>query len=155
MNGLHGDDLAALLRAINMTDAPLSVNLVLDAQSTAKVLDLIRETMESTLRKRQPLTPASAGPLPPGRDMTAADLRTALLLGKIPDTAGLMVDTKTFAMLLNISSRHLIRLRDLKALPEPIRLGQLVRWRLAEVLEWIEADCPPQRVWVQKRKRGD
>jgi len=34
------------------------------------------------------------------------------------------------------------------ALPAPVKFGRLTKWRLAEIIEWIEADCPPQKVWV-------
>jgi len=80
--------------------------------------------------------------------LTALDLRTALLLGKVPETAGLLIDVKTTAKLLNISGRHLYRLADEKAIPEPVRLGRLIRWRLGELLAWIDAGCPPQRQWT-------
>ncbi len=82
--------------------------------------------------------------------LKAADLRMSLLMGKIPEDSGLLIDAKTFAHLLSISSRTLSRLIDLKAVPMPVHLGRLVRWRLAEVLEWIEADCPPQKSWTSK-----
>ncbi len=67
-------------------------------------------------------------------------------MGKIPEDSGLLIDAKTFAHLLSISTRTLSRLIDLKAVPMPVHLGRLVRWRLAEVLEWIEADCLLRRV---------
>jgi predicted DNA-binding transcriptional regulator AlpA len=75
----------------------------------------------------------------------------ALLMGKIPEDAGLLIDTKLFAHFLNVSARTLARLESEQAIPEPVRLGTLKRWRLNEVLEWIEADCPPRRVWDHKR----
>lgn len=69
----------------------------------------------------------------------------SLLIGKIPADSGLPLDAKTFAHLLSISSRTLSRLIDLKAVPKLVRLGRLVRWRLVEVLEWIEANYPPSK----------
>lgn len=80
--------------------------------------------------------------------LKALDLRTALLLGKVPEKAGLLIDVKTTAKLLNISGRHLYRLIAEKAVPEPVRLGKLNRWRLGELLAWIEAGCPPQHLWT-------
>jgi predicted DNA-binding transcriptional regulator AlpA len=75
-------------------------------------------------------------------------------MGKVPEDSGLLIDTKTFARLLSISSRHLIRLQDLKAVPEPVHMGRLIRWPLAEVLEWIEADCPSQKAWEIKKQES-
>lgn len=86
--------------------------------------------------------------LPDGERLKATELRTALLLGKVPDTAGLMVDTKTTAKLLNVSQRSLSRLDDLKAIPEPTRIGgTFIRWRLAEILAWMDATCPFRNDW--------
>jgi len=153
---------------------PLSLNLAIDPATTAKLLDLFRETLETTLKKTLADVPISTPPSPvsqliepsapasqsPGTDLKsqdrlkAADLRTALLLGKIPENTGLMIDTKTFARLLSISSRHLIRLQSMKAVPEPVHLGRRIRWRLAEVLEWIEADCPSQKAWAFKKQES-
>jgi excisionase family DNA binding protein len=77
----------------------------------------------------------------------AADLRTALLVGKVPENTGLLVDAKTAAALLDISPRTLLRLHDEKAIPAAVRIGRLVRWRLTELLEWIDSGCPHQRYW--------
>lgn len=152
---------------------PISLNLSLSSQSAGLLIEFIHEAISSSLKKALDQLPATP-PLQteqeetvrslitstPGTEVTpfdkakAADLRTAVLLGKVPEETGLMIDAKTFARLLAVSSRHLNRLLDLKAVPEPIRLGRLLRWQLAEVLEWIEADCPPQRVWTSKRRSG-
>jgi excisionase family DNA binding protein len=135
----------------------------------ARLLDLFREALgpliADTLRQARPADsppqqPSIPPPAPsavtgvdlkPADQLKAADLRVALLTGKIPDT-GLLIDTPTVARLLNVSRRHVCRLLDEKALPAPVRLGRLLRWRLSDILEWIEADCPPQSVWVQMRQ---
>ena len=87
--------------------------------------------------------------LPPGEPLKARDLRIALLLGKIPENAGLLIDADTTAQLISISQRTLYRLVDDKAIPQPVRLsGRLIRWRLGELLEWIEAGCPHTKHWT-------
>ena len=79
----------------------------------------------------------------------AGDLRIALLLGKVPATAGLLIDKKVMSELLNVSSRTLSRLDELQAIPEPIRLrGSMIRWRLAELIAWMDAGCPLRRNWT-------
>jgi len=87
----------------------------------------------------------------------AGELRVELLLGKVPDTAGLLIDAKVMAELLSISSRTLYRLDDMQAIPQPVRLGRLIRWRLAEVIAWIDSGCPQRRSWtyppVETKKR--
>ena len=79
--------------------------------------------------------------------MKAADLRTALLLGKVPEDAGLLIDVKTAARLLNVSPRTLYLLNSILATSDPIRICRLVLFRLTELLAWIEADCPPKKHW--------
>ena len=92
-------------------------------------------------------SPATGMQLSKEERFKAADLRTALLMGKIPDDAGLLIDVKTAASLLNVSPRTLYRLHSVGATPDPVRIGRLVRFRLAELLAWIEADCPPKKHW--------
>ena len=134
-------------------DPPESIplNLSIDPASMTRLFDLFREALGPSFTK--PHSSAGEGvDLKPADRIKAADLRVALLLGKIPEDTGMLIDTRTFSRLLSISSRHLSRLLDEEAIPDPIRLGRLLRWRLAEVLEWIEADCPPQKVWVHRRQ---
>jgi predicted DNA-binding transcriptional regulator AlpA len=78
----------------------------------------------------------------------AADLRVAFLVGKIPQNTGLLIDAKVLSKLLDTSHSTLYRLLAEEALPAPVKFGRLTKWRLAEIIEWIEADCPPQKVWV-------
>lgn len=66
----------------------------------------------------------------------------------MPETAGLMIDTRTTAKLLNISPRTLHRLDEEQAIPQPMRIGKkVIRWRLAEIRAWMDAGCPPRRIW--------
>lgn len=159
-------------RSADKTSQHIPLSLSIEPGSITKLLDLFKEMLEATIAKTmaqmpvvheaKPATQAVELPnssqsgldLKPSDKVKAADLRTALLLGKIPNDSGLLIDTKTLAKLLRISRRHLHRLQDLKAIPEPVRLGQVIRWRIAEILEWIEADCPVQEVWAQRRKQS-
>jgi excisionase family DNA binding protein len=94
-----------------------------------------------------PPSPPAGVSLSDQERVKAVDLRTALLLGEVPDDAGLLIDVKTATRLLNVSSRTLYLLHDLGMTPSPVRIGRLVRFRLAELLAWIEADCPPKKHW--------
>lgn len=97
----------------------------------------------------QGLSAARGVELPPTEKIKARDLRTALLLGKVPEDAGLLIDLRTAARLLCISPRTFERLVALHAAPQPIRLaGRTQRWRLAELLEWVEAGCPNLKHWT-------
>lgn len=127
------------------------LDLGYDPAMTARLFDVFKNILEASIMETladSPILAASPGTALTATDkLKAADLRMALLLGKIPEDAGLLIDAKTFARLLSISPRTLSRLIDLKAVPQPVNLGRLMRWRLADVLEWIEADCPSQQSW--------
>ncbi len=59
----------------------------------------------------------------------------------------LAVDSKGAAKLLGISDRHWRRLDVAEQVPEAVRLGQSVRWGVAELRAWVAAGCPPRSVW--------
>ncbi|HBE69990.1 MAG TPA: hypothetical protein DDW52_17730 [Planctomycetaceae bacterium] len=102
-----------------------------------------------------PSSPTTAGTVLTGSDKAkATELRDAYLLGKLPEDGGLLVGTKQVSALLNISSRTISRLIQEKAMPNPIKLGNRTQWRLREIIEWVEADCPPQRHWNYSEGRG-
>src|SRR5262245_28127953 len=146
----------------------LVLSVVVDSDSTAMFLDLFRETIDSSMNKiilqvKNILTAGSTAesataPAPasqsPGTELThadrlrAADLRVAVLTGKVPEDTGLLIGTKTLAKLLCISIATLNRFQSQQVIPAPVRLGHLRKWRLTEILEWLEADCPPQRAWA-------
>jgi excisionase family DNA binding protein len=62
-----------------------------------------------------------------------------------PGVAAELLDVGAVAALLGCSGRHVYRLADAGRMPRPVRLGYLVRWRRAEVLEWIGGGCQPVR----------
>lgn len=61
--------------------------------------------------------------------------------------SGLLLTSDGLARLLKISKRGLMRLRSAGKLPRPVQLGRLVRWRTAEIQEWVEAGCPDLATW--------
>lgn len=93
--------------------------------------------------------------LPEIERLKAADLRTAILLGKVPEDTGLLIDVQMMAKLLSVSPRTVARLQDTKAIPQAVKLGTLVRWKLIEVIEWLDSGCPSS--WQKSghsKKRG-
>lgn len=152
---------------------PVPLNFAIDPASMERFFDLLREALEPMIAKAVSQVRSATGPpqqaaeppppsssatkgvaLKPTDQVKAADIRVGLLMGKIPEGSGLLVDSRTFANLLSISTATFYRLQAEKAIPAPVQLGHLKKWRLAEVLEWIEADCPPQRVWAHKRQES-
>jgi predicted DNA-binding transcriptional regulator AlpA len=53
-----------------------------------------------------------------------------------------LIAAADLARLLDISTRALWRLRSAGHLPQPVRLGGAVRWRLEEIRKWIADGCP-------------
>lgn len=56
-----------------------------------------------------------------------------------------LLTVRQVAELLNCSARHIRRLADRGAMPQPVRIGALVRWERAELARWIEGGCQPIR----------
>ena len=52
-----------------------------------------------------------------------------------------LITAVDFATMLKVSVRTLWRLRSAGQVPEPVRLGGAVRWRLDEVRNWIARGC--------------
>lgn len=123
------------------------------------VKEAVREELVAQLPKVQEVKGRSAhhdetkpiGPgiaLPATEQLKAKDLRLELLLGKLPENSGLLIDMNTTAKLLGISRRALERMVAAQDILMPIRIaGRIPRWRLAELLEWIEAGCPHPSHW--------
>lgn len=46
------------------------------------------------------------------------------------------------AQILNCSARHVRRLVDTCRIPQPIKLGALLRWVKTDIDQWIATGCP-------------
>jgi excisionase family DNA binding protein len=67
------------------------------------------------------------------------------------DGEPLLVTASQIATLMQISTRTLWRLLSGGKIPEPLRIGGAVRWRLDDVKSWIAAGCPvPKASSTQK-----
>lgn len=74
-----------------------------------------------------------------GRIMSICDLQP-------PEASEpLLITAAELARLLKISTRTLWRLQSAGRLPEPVRFGGAVRWRLEEVRNWIAEGCPDEQ----------
>lgn len=62
----------------------------------------------------------------------------------IANESGLL-DVNQVAALLGCSPRHVYRLVDAGKMPQPVRLGALVRWSRASLSEWIAGGCKAVR----------
>jgi excisionase family DNA binding protein len=49
-----------------------------------------------------------------------------------------MIDVNEVAMILDVSTRTVWRLAASRELPQPVRFGRNVRWRIRDIEAWIE-----------------
>ena len=152
----------------------LDVGLTLSQKTVKELFDELRRVIKETVREEfsthmskfqelkdkggvpdQPTTIPGGIELPTTEQLKARDLRLALLLGKLPEDSGLLIDIDTTAKLLNISRRTLEKLVSGHEVPLPIRIARRIpRWRLTELLEWIEAGCPHPNHWSYSSDTG-
>jgi predicted DNA-binding transcriptional regulator AlpA len=66
--------------------------------------------------------------------------------------ASLLTDTRGVAGLTGRSEASVRRDDTACRMPRPIRLGRSKRWRIAEVVAWIEAGCPDRATWEVRGK---
>jgi len=129
----------------------------IEPDTSESIYQLFKKILESTISHVLETESVSQSPgtkVTRSDQISAAELRVALISGKLPKDAGLLIDTNTTAKLLGISSRHFLRLHDKKEVPEAVRLGGSIRWRLTEILEWLDADCPTQKIWKSMNRKG-
>ena len=56
-----------------------------------------------------------------------------------------LISIHEVANMLDCSPRHIYRLADTRRIPQPIKLGALLRWVKADFEQWITAGCPDCR----------
>ena len=59
----------------------------------------------------------------------------------------LAISATDLAMKLGVSLRHIRRLDASGKLPEPIRLGNSIRWLIEEIEAWLQAGAPARTAW--------
>ena len=65
--------------------------------------------------------------------------------------APLCVDSSGFAVLLQVSERHLRRLDDSGAIPAALSFGTSKRWFIEEIQAWLRAGAPSRSEWSNLR----
>ena len=60
------------------------------------------------------------------------------------DAQPVMITAQQLAGKMQISTRSLWRKLSGGLVPQPIRIGGIVRWRLVEIEKWIADGCPRQ-----------
>jgi predicted DNA-binding transcriptional regulator AlpA len=67
---------------------------------------------------------------------------TDLLTQSVREYAAELLDARAVGLLLDCSARHVRRLADRDAMPRPIKVGALTRWRAADICRWVADGCP-------------
>lgn len=65
-----------------------------------------------------------------------------------------LLDVGVIAAMLRCSTRHVRRMADSGAMPRPLHIGRLVRWRKADVDGWLTNGCPSCRPTSKARVNG-
>jgi len=55
---------------------------------------------------------------------------------------------------LNLSRRQIFRLSSMGKIPTPLKIGGAIRWRAAEIANWLEAGAPDRQTWEALRQTG-
>ncbi len=58
--------------------------------------------------------------------------------------ASRMLDVEDVATELKVSKRKVWKMKAMKQIPSPVRLGRAVRWDSKAIDRWISAGCPSQ-----------
>jgi excisionase family DNA binding protein len=61
-----------------------------------------------------------------------------------------LISIHDVANMLDCSPRHVYRLVDTRRIPQPIKLGALLRWVKSDFERWIAAGCPNCRKGSQR-----
>ena len=62
-----------------------------------------------------------------------------------------LLNAKALAGCLAVSVRQAHRMNKAGLIPRPLRIGGCVRWREAEISEWMKAGAPPRDVWEKRQ----
>jgi len=62
----------------------------------------------------------------------------------------LLLSALALGELLDVSRRHIYRLKSAGKLPRPVRVGASLRWRKEHINQWIEWGCPEQKIFEAK-----
>ena len=61
----------------------------------------------------------------------------------MPSNMPTLITNKDLAGIMQISVRHLHRLKSRGEVIEPVKIGKLTRWNLEQVEQWIQNGCQP------------
>jgi excisionase family DNA binding protein len=63
----------------------------------------------------------------------------------------LLLSAKDLARTLGLGLRTIRSMDAAGKLPAPVRIGGAVRWRAAEIRDWLDAGAPDRKTWERIR----
>lgn len=64
-----------------------------------------------------------------------------------------LVNAREAALRCGVSRTHWYDMKNAGRIPLPIHLGRSVLWRVEELKQWMEADCPPLHEWKRIKEQ--
>ena len=65
----------------------------------------------------------------------------------------LLASARRLAAMLDVSEEMVRKMNDAAELPEPVKLGRCVRWRLSDIEAWLDLGRPGRKQFMEI-KRG-
>lgn len=81
--------------------------------------------------------------------MDTNGIKTVVRTQNTDQTPALTANAGQVAKMLGVSVRQVWRLHTTGRLPRPVRLGNCVRWRRAEIEAFVATGCPTRETWEQ------
>ena len=114
--------------------------LLIDSTYGAEILGVSQPGFHRFMAKNKTIRPVTIGTLLLWR---RDDLRRLIGKPREPQPAeDILIDALTVATLCSISRSMVYKLNDLGMMPNPIMVGERLRWSSEEIGEWVAAGCP-------------
>ena len=65
-----------------------------------------------------------------------------------------LINARALAKMLSLSVRTVFRLDSSGKVPAPVRINGSVRWRLSDIEQWIELNCPNRNEFESRTQEG-
>ncbi len=65
-----------------------------------------------------------------------------------------LLTAKDLGKLLSLSKRQVFRLNSCGKLPRSVKIGGSVRWKLIDIADWQDMNCPSRAEFESRRKAG-
>jgi predicted DNA-binding transcriptional regulator AlpA len=126
--------------------------LLVDAIQGARMLSVSPSHFYKFMRKRGSAPPIAIGSLNMWRRSDLLRIIGSPCGTEPPED--ILIDAMTVAELCSVSRSLVYKLHCLGMMPAAVLHGRTLRWGLREIVEWVEARCPPRRRTVRKRRGG-